>query len=273
MVRHNNWVTGVFIGSVWAFAAAVSANDPCLASATTDYERVYCHVVSEGEGAGLPSLVDFKRNAASVQALLLKRPASRLGITLPVPPSTPEASPEAPLNVAHEAAPSADTASAGLPALNDCQLQGKVIACPSQRFHLTANQPNSALKPGVLDDDNMLALLPFEGDRGDEALVRGYLSQAYDQYIAKMVAIGLGGTTMTFSEFYYGFHRMEAEGVDFARRLERTYQLLKQDKKTMAVKAHYHDDLPDSIEMCMEVGPDIIVCDDVATNWVYVSQP
>jgi hypothetical protein len=86
-----------------------------------------------------------------------------------------------------------------------------------------------------------------------------------------MLDIGLGATTMSFTAFHHAFHRMEAQGVDFAQRMERTYQLLKQDRKTLAIKARYHDELPQDLSLCTVINAGIIVCDNVGTNWVYVS--
>lgn len=271
---------GVAMACAWAVSAA--ATDPCLASARTDLERLYCEVVSRGEGAGLPSSTDFKRNDSRVQALLLKRPAARLGLQLPDSDSAQLANPSAkpqtspgPGRVSPATpkpdpiTPPTDPAPSGR--LADCRLQGESITCPDQRFILATNQPNEALKPGVLDEVNRLGLVPFLGDRNDEEAVRRYLSDAYDIYIPKMLAIGLGGTTMSFTAFHNAFHTMEGNGVDFAVRMEQTYQLLKRDKKTLAVKARYHDKLPGSIELCTGINPDVIVCDNVGTNWVYVS--
>lgn len=250
------------------------AESGCLAVAQTPYERTYCQVISKGEGAGLPALEDFKRNTVRVQALLLKRPAARAGVQLPAPEEAQDAEavpaagdvPSGP-----EAAPSASPAVAT--DLQGCQLRGEVIACPSGRYRLAFNQPNSDLAPGALGDGQALGLEPFKGDKNDEAAVRDYLSKAYDVYIPKMLAIGLGGATMSFTQFYHGFYRHEAQGIEYARRLEETYQFLKQDKRANAIKARFHERLPSTIDSCMALSPRILVCDNVDTNWVYVSQP
>ena len=64
----------------WALggSAAYAANDGCMDGAKTDLEKLYCQVVREGQGAGLPSATDFRRNDPQVQRLLLRRPAGRL---------------------------------------------------------------------------------------------------------------------------------------------------------------------------------------------------
>ena len=155
--------------------------------------------------------------------------------------------------------------------LSDCQLEGQRIACPRQRYDLVSNQPNSQLAEGALAEDNRLGLRPFEGNRDDSEAVRRYLSEAYDRYIPKMVDIGLGANTMSFTAFHNAFHTIEDGGVDFARRMEQTFTLLKQDKKKLAVKARYHNELPQDLSLCTVINREIVVCDNVGTNWVYVS--
>ena len=97
-------------------------------------------------------------------------------------------------------------------------------------------------------------------------LAVGWISIAYDRYIPKMLAIGLGANTMSFT----AFHTLESGGVDFSKRMEQTYELLKQDRKTLGLKTRYHDELPENLSLCEAIDRDIIVCDNVGTNWVFV---
>lgn len=250
--------------------AAGATGSACLDSAKTELEALYCKVVSEGQGAGLPSPTDFKRNDPAVQALLLRRPAARPGLDVPeidgtsLTPAPAQAKPEP---AAEQPAERPDPARQ----LSGCRLEGQRINCPQRRFELAMNQPNSKLAKGVLGPDNRLGLTPFAGNRSDEDAVRRYLSDAYDRYIPKMLEIGLGANTMSFTAFHHAFHTTEDAGVDFARRMEQTFSLLKQDKKTLAVKARYHDNLPQDLSLCEVINADIIVCDDVGTNWVFVA--
>ncbi|WP_238942149.1 hypothetical protein [Marinobacter sediminum] len=265
---------------VLATASGVAvAEEACSASATTDLERLYCDVVAEGGGQGLPSQADFRRNDPKVQALLLQRPAKRLGLSVPAVTAEPAQSKPAPASLAsskpvkpdYEQVPS-EAPPTRFGQLADCALKGERIVCPDRQFKLALNQPNRALAPSVLEDENRLRLRPFEGDRSDEQQVLAYLSSAYDRYIPKMLAIGLGANTMSFTAFHNAFHTLEDGGVDFAERMERTYQLLKQDKLNLAVQARYHDRLPENLALCEVINPEIIVCDNVATNWVFVSR-
>lgn len=285
MINHNKRLVMILL-AFWLQSA--SADDACIASAQSELERLYCDIMAQGEGGSLPSRADFKRNDPQVQALLLKRPAARLGLKVPAPggdsrpswakPAGKTTAPAAgnwPESRAdsrggqRSAAPVNRTAERSLA---KCQLQGEVLLCPGRRFELATNQHNRELLPGVLDDSNTLSLPSFEGDRNDDEAVRRYLSDAYDIYIPKMLAIGLGASTMSFTAFHNAFHSIEDAGVDFAERLEQTYHLLKQDKKTLAVKARYHDELPDNINLCTEINRDIVVCDNVGKNWVYVTR-
>ncbi|TGN38954.1 hypothetical protein [Marinobacter confluentis] len=248
-----------------------------MQAAGSDLERLYCQVIEEGGGAGLPSPTDFRRNDPSVQALLLRRPAQRLGLEVPevsgtsTQPQQQQAAPEPASSERND--PDRDSQPEPQPRgrLADCRLENQRITCPHGRFDLAANLPNSQLKEGVLAPENRLGLSSFQGNRNNEETVRQYLSDAYDQYIPKMVDLGLGANTMSFTAFHNAFHTLEDAGVDFARRMEQTFTLLKQDKKTLGVKARYHDELPRDLSLCTVINADIIVCDNVGTNWVFVS--
>lgn len=267
--------SALLLGLLITPSAQGSEDDSCLASARTPNERVYCQVMSQGAGQSLPSLVDFRRNDPQVQRLLLKRPAAALGIALP-----DQAEPRKPLSgsTAEATRPppsrdrdrSAGSGTGGDESLAQCQLKGATISCNGKKtYKLVANQQNRELADGALALTNRLDLPGFEGDPGDNAEVRAYLSGAYDRYIAGMLSIGLGANTMSFTRFHRAFYRMQEERVDFAGRMEETFQLLKKDKQTLGVQDHYTDELPRDLNACAEAGRGIIVCDDIATNWVY----
>tara|TARA_R100001440_G_scaffold12432_7_gene22000 strand:- start:18441 stop:19238 length:798 start_codon:yes stop_codon:yes gene_type:complete len=242
----------------------------------TEYEKLYCQIKAKDANVALPSFEDFRRNDPQVQALLLKRPAARWGLAVPSPKVAPRpensAAPKASAQVTPPAIepPSRKSPAFGNTGLGECILQGDSIRCPGRQFELVSNQPNRALPNGVLSEENKLGLPSFTGDLKDEVSVRRYLSTAYDRYIVKMLEIGLGGATMSFTRFYNGFWRHQSQGVDYAQRMESTYHYLKQDKKTLAVKARLHSKLPANLDNCSAVNGDILVCDDVATSWVFV---
>ena len=252
----------------------VSADERCHSAAKTELEVLYCDVVAEGGGGSLPSQPDFNRNDPQVQALLLKRPAQRLGLTVPEPGQSRPPSAAAmnlPADVDNESLEPAQPANPLASArLANCELAGELIRCPQADYDLAANQGRSSLPDGVLGPDNRLQIEPFTGDRSDDEAVRRYLSNAYDQYIPGMLRIGLGANTMSFTAFHNAFHTLEEGGVDFSDRMAQTYQLLKQDRQQLGVKARYHEDLPANLSLCGMINRDIIVCDNVRINWIYV---
>ncbi|MDI9243886.1 hypothetical protein [Marinobacter sp. CHS3-4] len=265
-------------GLCWLVAALLSmeasANERCLSAADTDLERLYCEVISEGGGAGLPSQPDFNRNDPQVQALLLKRPAQRLGLKVPKPTRSQNEQSALTPQAAERSEPRQEQQTQSEPEpkteLAGCRLNGKRIRCSQGDYRLAENQRKSALEEGVLEPDNQLRLEPFEGSLEDEGAVIPYLSRAYDQYIPKMLRIGLGANTMSFTAFHNAFHTLEGGGVDFSDRMAETYELLKQDRQQLGVKTRYHDDLPDNLSLCDFINRDVLVCDNVGTNWVYV---
>ncbi|MBU2873585.1 hypothetical protein KO508_06125 [Marinobacter salexigens] len=246
-----------------------------MTSAQSELERLYCEVVELGGGAGLPSQVDFNRNDKNVQALLLRQPAKRFGLTLPDVSASPElqSKPQSkskpttqlrkPVNEPVSEPPIAQR-------LAGCQLRGEGIQCSEVVYELVGNRTLASLDDGVLEPSNRLGILPFDGARSDDEAVRSYLSVAYDRYIPKMLAIGLGANTMSFTAFHNAFHTLERGGVDFSERMERAYELLKQDRRTLSVKTGKHDDLPENLSLCDTINRDVIVCDNVGTNWVFV---
>ncbi|MDL0430797.1 hypothetical protein QPM17_06665 [Marinobacter sp. TBZ242] len=267
-MQFRQFVVGLLMLTLPALSAWAS-DEQCLSAAGSELERLYCEVMAGGGGVGLPSQPDFNRNDPRVQALLLKRPAQRLGLTLPKPVQEQEPQPDE----EPRARQGADTRTGTEPTreLANCQLNGDRIRCPRGDYRLADNRQRSALTRDALGPDNRLDIEPFSGNRNGQEAVRRYLSQAYDQYIAKMLGIGLGANTMSFTAFHNAFHTMEDAGVDFARRMEQTFSMLKQDRKTLGVKARYHDRLPEDLSLCTVISRDIVVCDNVGTNWVYVS--
>lgn len=262
-------------GLLATFLATPASARDCAAIARGDYERLYCRLVSEGHGSGLPAFEDFRRNTPQVQALLLRRPAQRAGLELPAESGPARAPVAAEPEPARPPPPQEPTPAAprAQPGLADCRLLGEVIQCPDRRLALVENQPNRALPADALAQEQRLDLPRFDGDPGDDQALRQYLSDAYDHYLERMLDIGLGGATLSFSQFHHSYFRHRDQGVDFPKRMETMFQHLLQDKRTKSVPARLHGRLPETIENCMGIRPGLVVCDDVATNWVYRSEP
>lgn len=258
----------------------------CQSLAKTDLEVVFCKISVTPEGRGLPSFSDFRRNSAQIQTLLLKRPAERLGISLPTPSRSPKkvvASPKPKVNKRPATAatasppttktisppPSAEVASKGI---NHCDFRGSSIVCAGDLFRLTLNRQNNQLKPGVLGGANTLDLPPFKQQLTDNIAVNNYLATSYERYIDKMLLVGLGGSTMTYTKFHYTFWELMDKQEDFAARVGAMYEFIKKDKASMAVKTRYGNDMPQGIDWCADLSNDVIVCDNGKKNWVYVRQ-
>lgn len=251
-----------------------------MLAAESYYQQLYCEVIAGGGRGTLPSFADFKRNTPTVQALLLKRPAKRLGIEValprrdrqariavdpaPAPPSRPPRTAET--RPPSGAAAPASRAATGLPA---CRLEGVTITCDTARYALVGNQTNQHLRPGALDDNNRMDLPVFAGNLAAAASVNDYLYRAYQRYVEKMLEIGLGGATMNYGKFAYLFKDLSEKGVDFAGRFETMYRFLKKDKAQLGVSSQVRADAQLTLADCGALGERIIVCGKSGRNYVY----
>jgi hypothetical protein len=266
----------LFVTGICAYSHGQAA---CAQQARTVYEQLYCEIKAGGEGEGLPSLADFRRNSPRVQVLLLRRPASRLGLTVPavsgreseaadssrISPNDQQVSP------LPTAAPVPEVANLAQDlGLEVCDLKGEIIRCGNQDFVLASNLANHQLAPHALAESNRLVLPPRPGG---EMNLKNYLLQAYQVYIEKMLEVGLGASTMSFSKFYYTYESLQRQDADFPQRMEKMFEFLKQDKATMAIQSRYHNKLPDSLEQCGRLNQRLIVCDQGDLNWIYLRQP
>lgn len=246
---------------------------------------MYCQL--KGKGETLPSLEDFRRNQPRIQALLLKAPARRQGIPLPVVMPKTEvkakrAKPE-PRNISSvpqpktkpkvqsQLQPQPQSKQLRLSSLSSCQLQGRLIQCPQQQFRLATNRANRYLAKGALGPENRMGLSNYQGEQQNPQALKRHLTRSYERYIEKMLSIGLGASTMSFSKFYYTHAELQQLGVDFADRFETMFNYLKKDKASMAIKDSYLDTLPPGISSCNRLKADILVCDNGEHNWVYLA--
>lgn len=96
-----------------------------------------------------------------------------------------------------------------------------------------------------------------------------YLEQSYLQYIDKMVSIGLAGVTMSYTKFHHFYDEASKSGTSFPDRMAAMFEYLKKDKQALAVDTRGHASGPDSLSACYQLDDEYIICDDVATNWIY----
>lgn len=267
------------------FSVSASVNRACLSQATTEYERIYCEIISRGEGKALPRFEDFKLNDALVQKLLLKRPASKLKIKLPShaltnptknkptknkPTKNKKAKHTQALNK-QELDKKTTSDALGQYSIKQCQLTHDKILCGKQRFVMRTNQPNKQLSSGVLNDSYKMGLPVYAGSKGDALEVQYYLSNAYALYIRRMIDIGLGASTMSYTRFFHTYYDLQEKNVSFSERFETMYSYLKKDKKSMAVQTVLSDKRPVHISECDDINAKIIACDSGGFNWIYVN--
>lgn len=258
----------------------------CLNTAETALEEVYCEIIIKGKGNTLPDFFNFRRNTEKTQRLLLKRGAARAGISLPkdngevhqayLPPQPEITQGKEQSREAQTPAeqPSPRNATAVLPkttnarpqnTLESCSLAKEKIICNNQRYFLAINIPANRLQQNALSSLNRLAL----PSKQQQQSTLQYLSNIYPRYIEKMLSIGLGDSTVSFTKFYAIYDTSIEQKEDFSQRFEEMFELLKKERKTMAIKQRYRNNFPQSMESCMQLSNTLIACDNIEQNWVY----
>lgn len=273
----------------WTDASALTSKQ-CEEEASTDYEKIYCQILAKGKSQALPAFFDFKRNTPAIQRTLLISPARQLGIVLPAhgnaqqriqqkktsadavddgregnATSSTEIDREEANENTSDAEFEAEFEAESDTGLSDCLLENEQITCAHARYFLAVNVPNQRLDARALTDENQLHFRV----RKDEESVLQYLSNIYPEYIHKMLFLGLGDSTLSFTKFHAIYEGALTQGEDFVKRFEKMYSLLKSERQTMHIKMRYQDNYAQSITQCMRVGDEIIVCDNIVQNWVY----
>jgi hypothetical protein len=272
----------------YVFVAAFSTIQPvyadqfCFALAETYYEQVYCQLQAKAQTKGLPPFNQFKKNNEAVQASLLKRPAERNGIKLPLTArkTQPPAATIAPQKIVTKLHTSTQRAIANEPDpaplrsvkaesnnISVCELLGNQIRCGNRVFKSLGNRANHRLARGVLSSDNKMELPRYQGGELSQ-----YLAQAYAQYIDKMCEIGLCGVTMTYGKFAYLYQDLSTKGLDFPQRFEVMYGFLKKDKATMGVSESSGAPKNISMNECVALMDMRYVCDHQGRNYIFESQ-
>lgn len=250
-------------------SSKLMAQSFCFALAETYYEQVYCQLQAKAQTKGLPAFHEFKNNDERVQAALLKRPAERNGIKLPIPKvvvDKPAVEPEKVLPQKVKIV--RETVAIEQPSVNaDCSLVANAIHCGTQIYKLIGNRNNTRLAKGALYEENKMALPDYAGQPLDQ-----YLSEAYRQYINKMCDIGLGGVTMTFGKFAYLYRDVQLKGLNFVQRFETMYSFLKKDKTTMGVSESVPAGIGATIGDCSALDDQRFVCAHQGRNYIFELQ-
>ncbi len=256
-------------------AGVASAKNYCFVKAETYYEHIFCEVSSKGNGRNLPDFYDFRKNDPLIQALLLKKPAARSGITMAMPRKKIKSmidnekggvKKNGRINVKRYANQQREKTSWR----RDCEFEENAIVCATNRYVLTGNKNNNTLKEGALSKSNRMGLAPYSQHLGNKADVNDYLVLSYQHYIEKMLAIGLGGVTMSSGKFAFLFHDLTNRGVSFTERFETMYRYLIKDKKVIRVNERASIDQPLSMERCLYLSDNIITCAATQKNFLFV---
>lgn len=280
--------------------ASNQAKKACLRQAQSPLEQLYCEIKAKGEGKILPTLTDFRRNNKQVQTLLLKRDAEKLGLAIPVasgarspgtgaqPPDDekttastgqPVQSKPAVKQVAMINRPPSEATSVSFPRkaiqntqvkLSACELKRRQIRCGKQSYALVNNLPNSKLSPAALSAGNQLRFPRWQNESNISE--HAYLTQTYRIYIDKMLQIGLGAATMSFTRFHDNYYDLKSQNIDFNQRFSQMYEYLKNDKQKMQVPSQLISKLPEGIQFCDLLRADLIVCDNGFNNWLYMKK-
>jgi len=231
--------------------------EACLNQTNTAIEQAYCEVKKRNANSTLPALKEFKKNTPSIQRLILKREAEYYGVALPKNNAAPKAASPAP-NIQKPSR-----------ALSQCEFRGDYIACESMRYELVRNKRNSQLRSQAFSSENTLSFPSKESGTYQAESDFSYLSAIYPTYIYKMLDIGLGDSTMSFTKFATLYWQSKKDEHSFSDRFETIYNQLKIEKSRNQVRERYSSALPDALNKCTRMDNDIIICDNAKQNWVY----
>lgn len=267
--RHAVLVRALVIGALVGYGSAYGSS--CFMMAENYYEQIYCEVRALGRGGELPAFTDFRNNDALTQALLLKRPAARLGIAVAEPeePVTPTSVARATRDTGADSAHKITRSMPASGAFAACARDGDSIHCPDSRYQLVGNRANRHLAADALDPDQRLNLDSFSGGTDADGLLR-YLRESYGRYLEKMLAIGLGAVTLSYRKFEFIYHDVTTRGADFGARFETMYRFLKQDKQNMGISETLPEPGALALAHCERFAARIIACDSGGRNFVFV---
>ncbi len=254
-----------YILNIFLLAPHAISSDTCSFLPKTELEEVYCKIEASKFKAKLVNIREFRNNPAKTQKLLLRPLAKKLRITMPSPQKrkAPRKAPRINTN-----ATSTEPTPPVLSQLAHCTINQRKIICPNSPYTLQENKPTSELVKGALADNNKLL---FSGKHSARQNPLAYLSKAYSVYIDKMLKIGLGGSTMSYTKFVSIYKDQAKINGNFAVRFKKMYELLKKDKKSIADSGRKINEFPKGLKSCFPLSQTTIVCDNVARNWVYTS--
>jgi len=286
---HKRYLLAITLGLLLKASPGNTApTSECFEHARAPLERSYCEIKAAGQGHTLPSLHEFRKAGEKMQRLILLKPAAKAKITLPETkkkaiakmPSIEDSMPQTEavkdanaeeISVSNFAQIQAIENQAQTQnqnkgtGLDNCELYNNKISCEGFDYLLQNNLNNTKLATNALGTNNRLALPSPEAE-----IDTAFLSRAYRRYIEKMLDIGLGAATMSFTKFANTYQNHIKNGVDANERFATMYELLKNERKTNVIKSRYSEALPEKLSQCMGLSERIVVCDNIQENWVYV---
>lgn len=279
--KKNAFCSAIALTSIISSSVALGiTSKQCKLEANTELEKIYCQVLEKGAGGSLPSFGDFQRNSSNTQKLILLGPARKLGITIPnvthsqkKPNASPIVRPQTNNQNAKKNQPSiraenrqrVPETDARASELDACELRTNQIICPRQSYFLVINIPINRLPQKTLEDMNTLSI---RKKFSNESTLQ-YLSDVYPYYVEKMLLIGLGDSTVSFTKFNAIYDESLKQKESFSDRFGKMYELLKKERKTMSVKTRYRNNFPEDISQCMQLSQSLVACDNIEQNWVY----
>lgn len=267
----------VVVGLMWFFSGSVMADSFCFLIAQNYYEQVYCELKAMGRSDQLPALYDFRNNDELTQALLLKQPARKAGIDFKMPRRTPDKPARQHIARQHnseqrEYSPVGPGVAGPEGILSGCSLADAIIRCGNRSYAFITNRRNNAISNEVFLPSFTMGLPPFGGSVENSGEVARYLGIAYPIYLEKMVALGLGESTMTYGKFAAIFYDVTQKGVNFSDRFETMYRFLKKDKQSMAVRISDSVPLNLSLGGCELINNRMVSCVHQGKNFLFVGQ-
>ena len=279
---HNTFTPVTFIISLFLLFAPLDGSarevSKCLSYAQTYYETLYCEIASSGRRSKLPNFTDFQKNSEITQALLLKPHAQALRIPISLPSRSakmrepqqsvsvdepkvveisrdPQTSPKQRLETATNEA-------------SQCTYDKSSIHCGGMTFNQVTNKQNNALQRDALSRNNTLTL-PFIESSPQDDNFEFYLTEAYLVYLDKMMSIGLGGVTMTYSKFYFLYLDLLRRNVDFNQRFSTMFEFLKKDKHSLGVSSRPAKLSMLSDKQCSRARSSLFICELGGRNYLF----
>jgi len=238
----------------------------CLDQVSEEIERTLCELKRVSRNPELPNIQEFKKNPPTIQRLLIKREAEAYGISLP--DTTPKEQQNKTPSPTRSDIASAQKPSEK-PSLFGCELRQDHIQCPGEYYQHIRNKKNSQLKAEAFSSHNELIFAGKSESEFKEQSDYRYLSSIYPTYIHKMLTIGLGDSTMSFTKFATIYWQSKKESSGFSARFRQIYNQLKIEKSRNQISGRYTQNYPESIDKCVRMDRSIIICDNKNQNWVY----